>query len=145
MKPPHLENPQLVCYPRHRVSGTWQLFSAAVVETAPIGVFDVTSHNPHFRFSQSVLDHNAKKKGTLALWPHDWVPCRRAAGRGGRTVESGGVPPETARRSTPATHSGTRDEDTEAARFQAYSRKRESGSCCRSSDTSAPSLTIHRL
>ena len=65
MKPRHLDNPQLVCYPRHRVSGTWQLFSAAVVETAPIGVFDVTSHNPHFRFSQSTLDHNAKKKGTL--------------------------------------------------------------------------------
>src|ERR1035441_6138774 len=65
MKPRHLDNPQLVCYPRHRVSGTWQLFSAAVVETAPIGVFDVTSHNPHFRFSQSVLDHNAKNNGTL--------------------------------------------------------------------------------
>src|ERR1035437_4864840 len=75
MKPRHLENPNMdwmvpvpifvFCYPRHRVSGTWQLFSAAVVETAPIGVFDVTSHNPHFRFSQSVLDHNAKNKGTL--------------------------------------------------------------------------------
>jgi hypothetical protein len=53
-------------------------------------------------------------------------------------VESGGVPPEAALRSAPATHCETRDEGTEVARFRAYSRRRESGSCGRSSDTSAP-------
>src|ERR1035437_4167008 len=80
-----------------------------------------------------------------ARWPRGSVPCRRAVGRGGRTVGFGGVLPEIDLRSTPARHSGTPDEGTGAAKLRAYSRRRESGFCCRATDPSVPSLTKRHL